>query len=287
MKLLTSFNIALMGTALGKTQAASSNSPRFLHRLQNHTFTHSPSHTYSESTFNIDPVSQKNIYYTDNWSGGVLLASKLTETPTLTSVAATITVPVPTPSSTRVQAASAWVGIDGFVNTGAILQTGIDIVAFKGATGGQEAHSYSAWYEWYPQDAVGFDDDLAVEAGDVLVLSVFSTSTSGLTGVAIIQNQSTGQNVSATVQGPAGAALSGQSVEWIVEDYMTGGSLVSFVDFGTVTFEGAVTGAEGNLTFGVGEDGVNVDIVDLVDVDENKIVAKASIVGDGVTVIYQ
>ncbi|KAL2814058.1 peptidase A4 family-domain-containing protein [Aspergillus cavernicola] len=124
-----------------------------------------------------------------------------------------------------------------FVSTDAILQAGIGIVAYKDANTdkGAEAHEYTAWYEWYPGDVVGMD--LAIHAGDVLVLSVYSTSDSGLAGVAMIRNKSTGQNVTAVVRGPAGAVLSGQ--------LLSDGLLVLFVDFGTVRFDGAAAGAEG------------------------------------------
>ncbi|KAL1872261.1 hypothetical protein Plec18167_006864 [Paecilomyces lecythidis] len=221
--------------------------------------------------------AEKNrTYYSHNWAGAVLPKSALSFAPTLASVAATITVPIPTSSATNVQGASAWVGIDGFVNTAAILQTGIDIVAFEGEDG-----SYKPWYQWYPDTAIYFD--LEIEAGDVLVMTVYSTTKS--TGVAIIQNNSTGESATATVSAPhPGATLTGQSVEWIVEDYESGGSRVSFLDFGTVNFTGTEARGRGNQTFGVGGNGVV--IVDML-MDNSSIVAEASVVGpSGVMVKY-
>ncbi|KAL4958044.1 hypothetical protein BDW69DRAFT_154872 [Aspergillus filifer] len=49
--------------------------------------------------------------------------------------------------------------------------------------------------------------DLAIRAGDALVLNVRSTSSDAGTaasGVAVIRNESTGQNATAVVRGPAG-----------------------------------------------------------------------------------
>ncbi|KAL3476521.1 peptidase A4 family-domain-containing protein [Aspergillus californicus] len=141
-------NLILLTTILQipiLTQAASSRSPRLLNRLENHTYTHSSFHASLGETLH----PQQNTYYTDNWAGAVLLASDQPNAPSFTSVAATLTVPLSTPSSTHVQAASAWVGIDGFGNTDSILQTGIDIVAYTGANTdkGTEVHEYTAWYE--------------------------------------------------------------------------------------------------------------------------------------------
>ncbi|KAJ9251809.1 hypothetical protein DTO195F2_7664 [Paecilomyces variotii] len=218
----------------------------------------------------------RHTIYSHNWAGVALLSSALPSTPILTSVAATITVPIPASSATNVQAASAWVGIDGFVNTAAILQTGIDIVAFQG-----EEARYKAWYEWYPDPAIHLD--LAIAAGDVIVMAVYSTSE--LTGVTVIQNESTGQSTTVTVSAPhSTATLTGQSVEWIVEDYQSGGSRVSFLDFGTVNFTRAVARATGNQTFGAGGDGaVTVDMI----MDNGSIVAEANIVGSsGVAVTH-
>ncbi|KAJ9297888.1 hypothetical protein DTO271G3_4109 [Paecilomyces variotii] len=218
---------------------------------------------------------QRHTIDSHNWAGVALLSSALPSTPILTSVAATITVPIPA-SATNVQAASVWVGIDGLVNESAILQTGIDIVAFQG-----EKARYKAWYEWYPDPAIHLG--LAIEAGDVIFMAVHSTS--ALTGVTIIHNESTGQSVTMTVSAPhSTATLTGQSAEWIVEDYLRGGSRVSFVDFGRVNFTGTVASAIGNQTFGAGGDGAV--IVDMIR-DNGSIVAEANIVGpSGVTVTH-
>ncbi|KAF8342475.1 concanavalin A-like lectin/glucanase domain-containing protein [Amanita rubescens] len=68
----------------------------------------------------------------------------------------------------------------------AILQTGIDFTYNGGAV------SYQAWYEWYPAFAHNFN--LAINAGDVIKLTVTTTSTTS--GSAVIENLTTGLQVS-------------------------------------------------------------------------------------------
>lgn len=71
------------------------------------------------------------------------------------------------------------------------------------------------------------------------------TATSKSAGTAVIENKSTGQKVSHSFSGESDA-LCETNAEWIVEDYSSGGSLVSFADFGTVQFTGAsVNGGTG------------------------------------------
>ncbi|KAJ5710535.1 hypothetical protein N7488_004691 [Penicillium malachiteum] len=216
---------------------------------------------------------QRKTYYTENWAGAALLASDLPSTPTLTSVAATFTVPVPTSSATHVQAASAWVGIDGFMDSGALLQAGIDIVAYKDQPG-----YFKGWYEWYPGGAIGFD--LAIHAGDVLVTTVYSTSDSS--GVAILENKSIGENCTVTLTAPSSAStLTGRSVEWIVEDYQNGGKKVDMVDFGTVTFTGMKAGAKDGEAFGV--DTAAASVVNMVTGD--RVEVEANMVDSSVVVV--
>lgn len=85
---------------------------------------------------------QQTTEYSSNWSGAAKTASGFT------AVSGEITVPVPQPppggSDSKTYYASAWVGIDGFTCSSAILQTGIDVAVEGSSTG------YDAWYEWLP-----------------------------------------------------------------------------------------------------------------------------------------
>src|SRR3954469_1643844 len=133
-----------------------------------------------------------NVEYSKNWAG--VVREKPPASATYTAVSATFTVPEPTATddSGDMQAVSAWVGIDGDTYTQAILQTGIDAYIQNGEK------TYDAWYEWYPQNAENFDLDLT--AGDVIVAKVESSSSSK--GVAILENQSTGQSVTKSLNAP-------------------------------------------------------------------------------------
>ncbi|KAI1198409.1 peptidase A4 family-domain-containing protein [Nemania serpens] len=165
----------------------------------------------------------KNVEYSSNWAGAVLSSSGYT------SVVGTIVVPKPI-SSGRSASASAWVGIDGDTCGTAILQTGLDFsVSSSGAV------SYDAWYEWYPDYAYDFTG-FSVKAGDNIKITV--TASSKGAGVATLQNLTTGKSVSHSFSSESNR-LCQYDAEWIVEDYESGGALVTFANFDSVTFTGA------------------------------------------------
>lgn len=167
-----------------------------------------------------------HVDYSTNWAGAVLIGSGYK------SVTGTIVVPTPaTPSggSSRTEyAASAWVGIDGDTCQTSILQTGVDFYVE-----GSEV-AFDAWYEWYPDYAYTFSG-ISISAGDTVTMTVTATSTTA--GTAVIKNVSKGTTVTHTFSGQT-AALCETNAEWIVEDFSSGGSLVPFADFDTVTFTG-------------------------------------------------
>ncbi|KAJ3892253.1 glutamic protease [Lentinula edodes] len=164
--------------------------------------------------------------YSTNWAGVIIESPPSGQN--FTTVTGTFVVPSPTGSD---GAASAWVGIDGDTSSQSILQAGVD---FK-ISGGKV--SYDSWYEWYPNYAYDFSN-FAISAGNTITITVHSTSST--TGTVTLTNKSTGKSVSQSLTAPSSsAALKGQNAEWIVEDYEQNGSLVTFANFGTVTFSGA------------------------------------------------
>ncbi|KAH0831133.1 peptidase A4 family-domain-containing protein [Lanmaoa asiatica] len=173
-----------------------------------------------------------NTAYTTNWAGAVWGEGD----GTFTSVIGTFV--VPTPSGASGDSASAWVGIDGDTCNTAILQTGVD---FSVSSNG--GHTYTAWYEWFPDYAYDFSD-ISISAGDTIKLNVTAFSTTS--GIAIVENVSKGQTVSKTLTSTV--PLCGQNAEWIVEDYTVGSSLVPFANFGTVTFTNAMATGTGTYT---------------------------------------
>ncbi|KAL4919051.1 peptidase A4 family-domain-containing protein [Aspergillus aurantiobrunneus] len=182
------------------------------------------------------------IAYSNNWAGVVR------ENPPpggpYTAVSATFTVPKATaaPGNNEMQAASAWVGIDGDTYSGAILQTGVDFYVENGQV------ANDAWFEWFPDYA--YDFNLGVNTGDVIVASVESFSPSE--GVAIIENKNTGETATQTVRAPKPeATLAGQNAEWIVEDFQAGDSIVALADFEKVTFTGGEARAQNGDVVGL------------------------------------
>lgn len=166
--------------------------------------------------------------------------------------------------------ASAWVGIDGDTCQTAILQTGVDFCIQNGVT------SFSAWYEWYPDYAYDFTG-LTIHAGDVVKVSVDATSST--TGTATVDNVSTGQSMIHTFSSGTTGTLCETNAEWIVEDFQSGGRMVPFANFGTVTFSNAQAIDNGAT---VGPSGATI-----MDIEQNgKILTQSSITSNSVTVKY-
>lgn len=208
-------------------------------------------------------TNDANVEYSYNWAGVVI------ESPpsgaTWTAVVASFVVPTPAVPTDASESASsysgsAWVGIDGDTYDNAILQTGVDFtVTESGST------SYDAWYEWYPDYAYDFSG-ITIAAGDTIYVSVTSSSSSE--GVAVIENETTGETVSKTLTAPeSSATLGGQNAEWIVEAYEENGEEVVLPNFGTVTFTDCVATASNGDTEGP-TDGVIIEIVSETDTSD-------------------
>ena len=123
------------------------------------------------------------------------------------------------------------------------MQTGIDWTL----SGGQV--TYDAWYEWYPDYSYDFSG-ISLSAGDTIKTTVTASSLTG--GTAVVENVSTGESVTHTFRNEGSEGdLCEYNAEWIVEDYEEGNSLVSFADFGTVTFTDC-SATDGSGTVGTG-----------------------------------
>ncbi|MCJ1478619.1 hypothetical protein MMC13_007300 [Lambiella insularis] len=197
----------------------------------------------NEASSNSTNSSQTAPVYSDNWSGAVIHYPPPGQL--FTSVSGIISVPsVSAGSGPGPWSGSAWVGIDGASYQKAILQTGID---FNIDAAGKQ--TFSAWYEWFPQPMISFGK-FPMSIGDEIAMQVYSTNST--TGVAQIENRSTGQIVTHNLTAPGNdSALGGQNAEWIVEDYSSGG-LVPLANWGNVTFRECVAATDGLDVLGVG-----------------------------------
>lgn len=183
-------------------------------------------------------TNKTDVSYSTNWAGAVLVGTKYTK------VTGSFKAPTPTTKGSG----SAWVGIDGDTCGTAILQTGIDW------TKSGSSITYAAWYEWYPDYAYDFVHDLDIAAGDTITVTVEASSKAA--GTATITNEDSGVTVTHTFTSSATEAdLCEYNAEWIVEDYESGSSLVTFADFGTVSFTGASATTDGSE---VGVDGSGI-----------------------------
>ena len=181
-------------------------------------------------------------------------------------------------------------GIDGDTCGTAILQTGVDFtvsgssVSYDGMCAPlclppdihRSLNEYPpAWYEWYPDYAYDFSG-ISFSAGDTVTVTVTASSKTG--GTATITNQTKGKTVTHTFSSQP--SLCEYNAEWIVEDFESGGSLVPFANFGTVTFTGASAGLVSGGT--AGPSGAT-----LIDIEQNnKVLTSVSVSGSSVTVSY-
>ncbi|ESZ92048.1 acid protease 1 [Sclerotinia borealis F-4128] len=205
-------------------------------------------------------TNKTNVSYSSNWAGAVLVGTGYT------SVTGSFVAPSPSTAGSG----SAWVGIDGDTCGAAILQTGIDW------TKSGSSITYDAWYEWYPDYAYDFTG-ISISAGDTIKVTV--TATSKTTGTATIDNVTKGKSVSHTFTGGVDGDLCEYNAEWIVEDFEQSGSLVTFADFGTVTFSGA-TAVKSGKTVGVTGAGI-------IDLQQTSVLTNCALVGStGVSCSY-
>lgn len=176
----------------------------------------------------VETSRNKQVQYSSNWAGAVQIGKGFTR------VDGTIT--VPSVSGDSNSAASAWVGIDGDTCQSAILQTG---VSFYGDG------SFDAWYEWIPDYSHSFSG-FGMSVGDQIKMYVDASSKTA--GVAVLENLTTGKKVSHSFTSPP-STLCETNAEWIVEDFQSGGQLVPFANFGSVTFTDATAvGSQGTIT---------------------------------------
>ncbi|PMB66010.1 Scytalidopepsin B [Beauveria bassiana] len=143
---------------------------------------------------------------------------------------------------------AAWVGIDGYSCQSAILQTGV------------QAHgdgTVRAWYEWWPEPPVYYDDQFPVKDGDVIRMSVNATSPTS--GTSTLENLTTGRRIT-TPYRDMREPLCQADAEWILE---YGGDSQTFADFGEWDFydtyatsrQGSSVGAAGSTITNVAIDG--------------------------------
>lgn len=109
----------------------------------------------------------------------------------------------------------------GYSCSSAILQTGV------------QAHgdgTVRAWYEWWPEPPVYYDDQFPVKDGDVIRMSVNATSANS--GTSTLENLTTGRHITTPYRNMR-ESLCQSDAEWILE---YGGDSQTFADFGEWDF---------------------------------------------------
>lgn len=206
-----------------------------------------------------------------NWGGAVIVDTDITE------VTGTFTVPTPSPpaggDSNTNYCGAAWVGIDGDTCQSALIQTGV----FWCVQNGQ--YSFEAWYEYIPEASIAYENNIEVNPGDVITVTVTRDGFNG--GTTTLVNTSNGQQGSHTFSGQTDGTLCGTNAEWIVEDFEQNSSLVPFADFGTVTFTGSTAVINGQTVSAGGDNAQNFHLN-----QGNGDLTSTTISGDTVVISY-
>jgi hypothetical protein len=167
-----------------------------------------------------------------NWSGYATYGNGTS----FTSVKARWVQPAVSCPTSRVQASSFWVGLDGYTSN-SVEQTGTDADCV-----GTNRPSYYAWYELYP--AAPVNAALKISPGDTIAASV---NASGSSFSLRIKDVTTGQSFS-TTKTFSGAALS--SAEWVAEAPSSctvhSCKVLPLANFGKVRFSGSYTTGDGH-----------------------------------------
>lgn len=185
-----------------------------------------------------------------NWAGAVLKGSDF-QTVTGTFVVPEVILPAGAQLGIP-YAASAWIGLDGSKGecTGVIMQTGLAMHNRDGKL------KYNAWYQWYPNTYHEFSH-IQITPGDSVTLTITASSESS--GTFLIENNTKKTSVSHTSVDRT-PHICRTSAEWIVEDFLVGGSLVPFANFGSVSFTNASAFTGNGTRFGP----TDASLVDLV-----------------------
>ncbi|CAG8918956.1 unnamed protein product [Penicillium salamii] len=206
--------------------------------------------------------------YSNNWAGAVLVGNNYT------SVTAEFIAPIPKlpahafPLSQYCGAM--WVGIDGNTCKGVVLQTGIKF-CIQGSN-----VTYKAWYEWFPDYSHDWLE-FHISSGDRIRATVDASSLKS--GIATIENLSTGRSVNHTFTTDVQADLCEWNAEWIVENYGSALGLFSFADFGTVEFFNAQ--ARANCSTSGPSDAAKI-----LDIKQDRIYTSTNVTCKNVTVSY-
>jgi len=177
-----------------------------------------------------------------NWSGYVATGA------TFTAITASWTVPNSTGGSPQASSAT-WVGIGG-VRSRDLIQAGTEEEVFRD---GQTV--YNAWYELLPESSRQVN--LAVAPGDVVKVAI-SQQKSG-DWLIEIDNQTSGKKFTTTVAYRSRES----SAEWVEEAPSNlRGRVLNLDDFGSVTFENAVTTKDAKSASISGASGRPVSMID-------------------------
>jgi hypothetical protein len=146
-----------------------------------------------------------------------------------------------------------WIGLGGVGS--ALFQAGTEtVISFD--SHGVETKSTTAWFEWWSDISITRITNFTVSVGDVVWFMLCASGQSNLDGTVFVQNVSTGDSTSFTVQsleaGLIKSPLVADTAEWVVERPSTDGVPNILANYTLAYFdEGkaqSVSGSPGNWT---------------------------------------
>ncbi|HEY7423208.1 MAG TPA: G1 family glutamic endopeptidase [Gemmataceae bacterium] len=209
--------------------------------------------TFIEPTFRVTkirhrPRSRAGAETSDNWSGAVAYRPGNDTNNPIMDVSGKWTVPsVTSPDGGTPPIVgfrcSNWIGIDGDGSSD-LVQAGVECDLFS------DGPSTFPWFEWLPYDPTEIEImGMPVSPGDVVFCSISITHTDSPsvphndTATIFLQNTTTSKIVSFAISSPANQHLVGNCAEWIVERPIVGTTLTQLPNYGSVTFQGCLTGS--------------------------------------------
>jgi hypothetical protein len=170
-------------------------------------------------------MKKRSIIYSTDWCGA---HSATTTTNKITNVQGYFQVPSPTlrAGTAQPQYVGAWVGLDGYTWSSALLQAGTASAIATGET------AYWAWFEWVPSASYNIPS-FPVNPGDWIYVNILPLSSTSAN--VTIENYT--HNYVYHIQLTNGQALGQIDAEWIIEDPYGSSGQEPFPEFGTVWFE--------------------------------------------------
>ena len=169
--------------------------------------------------------------------------------------------------------ASTWIGIDGDLSSGDVLQAGCDAYAVLTHPFGTPVKTFAPWWEWFPA-ASYWITSMIVSPGDELTCLICLDAGSKTVASIFLGNVTTSIGHFFTATAPGVVQASGNCAEWIVEALENQDGVPELANYSTVEFTQCSAGTIGGKTV-LANSGINVNMVNA----NGAVVSKGDLLG--------